>query len=127
MAAIIGRDPTEGTIWLWEPHVVTGSGPQRVATENPPDDWTPPPLLGFTTPPPPPDPLSPTDRAKREQLRAADDLHPYPGSNCARGAHPLCRFRVDCPCPCHDGHTPDTPLPWPRPDVEPLRWEGDDT
>lgn len=36
--------------WLDEPQIVKGGGPERVATEEPPDDWTPTPLLGFAAP-----------------------------------------------------------------------------
>lgn len=51
------------------------------------------------------DPLTPAERARRNQLRADNDLLPHPGGNCQRGAHDACLFRVDCPCPCHDGGT----------------------
>ena len=50
MSAQIGRDAVDGYIWLYGPSLIKSGGPERVATEDPPDDWQPAPFLGFTTP-----------------------------------------------------------------------------
>lgn len=45
-----GRDPVDGWIYLDTPVLRDGRGPERVATEAPPDDWQPRPFIGFTMP-----------------------------------------------------------------------------
>lgn len=50
MSRTIGRDAVDGYVWLGAPAIVRGGGPERVTTEDPPDDWTPPAPVGFTAP-----------------------------------------------------------------------------
>lgn len=49
MGWITGRDAVDGWVYLSEPTLVKGGGPERVATEEPPKEWVAPPLLGFGT------------------------------------------------------------------------------
>lgn len=49
MTRQMGRDAAEGYVWLYDPSLIKGGGPERVVYDDPaPDDWTPPPFLGFT-------------------------------------------------------------------------------
>jgi hypothetical protein len=45
---LIGRDPVAGSVWLPTPALSKGGGPERVTSEEPPEDWQPQPFLGFT-------------------------------------------------------------------------------
>jgi len=47
-AWITGRDAVDGWVYLSEPSIIKGGGPERTATEDPPEDWEPPRFLGFS-------------------------------------------------------------------------------
>jgi len=51
-----GRDPVDGWVYLRDPAIIKGGGPERVSTEDPPEGWTPPPFLGFSAPTEGPEP-----------------------------------------------------------------------
>ena len=53
---MLGRDAVDGYVWLRDPSINKGGGPERVSTEEPPSDWAPAPLLGFAAPRPPAEP-----------------------------------------------------------------------